>query len=101
MGHRSLKAHGIGHITSILADHNLTHAALAQAIGVSPSTVTEWINKGEAPRWSLLAVECLRRRQGKDTSHVMLIKVPTGKREMVETFLTALNVTAAEIRGFE
>lgn len=57
-----LRTKDASHIKKFMSDTDMSQTGLAATLGVSPGGLSSWINKDDAPRWTLVAIEGLRRR---------------------------------------
>ena len=82
------------HITLILSEFSWHHGDLADELGVSTGAVSKWERDGNPPAWTVLAVECLRRRHGNDGGGEQLIfaLVPSEHKELVAMQFKSLNI---------
>ena len=95
---KSKKATGTGHITQALEEFNLTKAQLSNALGMNQGAVSHWLDVGEAPAWTTLAIECLRRRNKLvQEDQVIVCRVPADKAVVVDSFLNALGITPVNL----
>ena len=81
------------HITLILSEFSWHHGDLADELGVSTGAVSKWERDGNPPAWTVLAVECLRRRQGNNGVSTLLIAfIPNEHKELVTMQFKSLNI---------
>ena len=89
---------GVKHIHRTMEQLNLTPIQLSDAIGQSSNYVANLIARGHAPAWTILACECLVRRQGRSFENVqLLINVPADKKKAVLEILTAMDISSQVI----
>ena len=95
MERQSQRAKSSKHIVAVLEEFKWNNGDLAKALGVVNSTVSTWITGDSPPLWTLLSIECLRRRAGslKKSSKLLIATVPTPNIETVETLITNLGGT--------
>lgn len=86
------------HIESLLATTNLTVAQLASEFGVGRSTIAAWLTDNSAPRWTLIAVEGVRRRLNKPEKQPLIL-VTTTDRKHRETLLAIVESLGGELIG--
>lgn len=88
------------HLISIKRDLQLNDTQLANLLGIHPSTVGQWILHSKAPKWTLLAIEGLRRRSRASARNGkrFIIEVPSEHSQTVLQILKSLNVSVSELR---
>ncbi len=87
---------GVEHIQRLLDETGHTASELSAALHQSHSVVARWLAAGQAPAWTLVAVEGLRRRARIKTPDLYITTVPPGHVETVRT-LTRLGFTFQKI----
>jgi hypothetical protein len=96
------KTQNVSHLEGLMADFNLTPKELGAALRVSPTAVNHWLRGREAPAWTIVAVEGLRRRRRAcdQKRRTFLLQIP---QEHVETFVAIMNSIGgrvSEIQNF-
>lgn len=56
------RAKDASHFVKFMKDTGTSQTKLGEAIGVSPGSISAWIKHNDAPKWTLLAIEALKRR---------------------------------------
>lgn len=88
----------IEHLKGAMKEFNMNQSELGKAFGMSDGFINHCLSRGSAPRWTMLAVECFRRRAGLSKDDVtFVIKVPGNKKVAVEVFLEALGISTTAI----
>ena len=95
MERQSQRAISSKHIVDVLEEFKWNNGDLAKALGVVNSTVSTWITGDSPPAWTLLSIECLRRRAGrlKKASKLLIATVQSANIETVEMIITNLGGT--------
>lgn len=96
---KSQQTVGVEHINAFLRDNQITPAMLSSHLGLSHGCVKKWQDNGKAPKWTLAAIEGLRRRirANNDQPKVMVLSVTRDKLARVQSFLNATGVEFKEI----
>ena len=87
-------------ILSFLYDAHATHADLAKEFGCHPTTLAGWIQTGQAPRYTKLCIEALRRRMNKPSDSdvkTFLVQINGAKGKTIQEVLKALGATVTEL----
>ncbi len=91
------KTSDVKHIVDFLTHSDMTKTILAHTLGVSESGLAKWLRAGEAPLWTLPAIDGLQRRaEAQIENHFLLIR-PGEHRRTILAFLAALKIDFTNI----
>jgi len=83
------------HLVAVRKDLGLTTVALAELLHVSSNAISKWVKNNDAPKWTLIAVEGLRRRvkNRSNQPEVFVVTVKSGNElDAFVSFCTALSI---------
>jgi hypothetical protein len=86
------------HLVYLTTNLGFSPAALAEKMGINPSTIHKWIGDNRCPVWTVLAAEAIRQQKEPVTDdRVIMIRVPKGKWQVVGAFLGALGIDMIDL----
>jgi predicted transcriptional regulator len=94
MKHYRKAPNGVKHLTKTMEELNLSQIQLSKAIGMSSNYVASLISLKEAPLWTVIACEGLKRRKEDSISSILVahLNVPSSKKEVVTAMLKAMDI---------
>lgn len=87
-----------GNLQSYMDRHHMTNKMMGGALGVTGSAISKYIRDQKMPHYLQLALECLVRREG-GLNRTFVMTVPKDKVEPFVNVLTAMGVTATEVKS--
>ncbi len=81
-----------------LRDAGLTTQQIAEAFGVTNSSVSEWLRDRPCPYWTKVAADGILRRMGGMKHCTLLIRCPSKQQETISKVATGLGAVVTHIK---
>ena len=87
------KTENVDHLISLMKDFGMSATDLSRKFHVADGTAANWLRDGQAPAWTLLAAEGLRRttRKAGNGSTFLVISCPSKFEEALERLAQSLD----------
>ncbi len=87
------------HLIACMDRFDKKPSELSKLFGLSHTTVKGWLDKGNAPMWTHLAVEALNRRAKAEinSSTLFILEIPSSQTDTAKKVLEALGGTITKI----